>query len=66
MSLIIKPEMSEAAEKAKRNAVQLERRKIALAILPQFFASSCDTVSGDIEASLKYADALLEATKIED
>ena len=31
--LIIKPEMSEAAEKAKRNAHQQERRRIALAAL---------------------------------
>lgn len=63
MTTIIRPEVVEEREKHEYNALQAERRRLALAILPSFFASSTDTVEGDVLASLKYADLLIEATK---
>lgn len=62
--LIIKPEMSEAAEKAKRNAHQHERRRIALALLPTIIPMKLQ--EPDVLVALDYADELLEATKTED
>ncbi len=63
-NLIIKPEMSEAAEKAKRNAHQHERRRIALALLPTLIPMRVEEPR--VRVALDYADELLEATKIED
>lgn len=64
-SLIIRPEVSEAAEKSKRNAAQLERRKVALAILPYAVAVG-KNIDEDVIIALGYADRLLEKTKLED
>jgi hypothetical protein len=64
-NLIIKPEISEAAEKAKRNAHQHERRRIALAILPSVITMP-DLQESDVAVALDYADELLKATKTED
>lgn len=62
--LIVKPEISEAAEKAKRNAHQHERRRIALALLPTIIPMPLE--EPDVRVALDYADELLRATKTED
>lgn len=63
MTTIIRPEVVEEREKHEYNALQAERRRIALAILPSFFQSSTDTRQGDVDAAIDYADLLIKATK---
>lgn len=63
MTTIIRPEVVEEREKQEHNALQAERRRLALAILPAFFSSSTDTKDGDVKAALAYADLLIAATE---
>jgi hypothetical protein len=65
VSLIIKPEISEAAEKAKRNALQQERRRLALVVLPYVTRDGKD-ISEDVSIALGYADRLIDLTRLED
>jgi hypothetical protein len=60
------PEVVEAAEKAKRNQVQFQRRDIARTLLPSIIERGEVDVTEDVAIALEYADLLLEKTATEE
>jgi hypothetical protein len=65
---IIEPETVTHAKKQAAKQRQLERRGIAREMLPQIVMCAYDVekVEQNLELALKYADALLAATKVDE
>lgn len=61
MSAIIAPEVVQEREKREYNERQAERRRIALAILPQFVEPV--TAAHDVDEALRVADLLIAKTE---
>lgn len=64
--LIVEPEVvvkqREEAAKRRERALQLERRRIALALMPTIIEMSDPEVGGEVADALDYADALIQLT----
>lgn len=68
MSEILKPDSVVDRERSEHNAKQLERRRIALALLPSLAVESGKDGKFHFEASVRealgYADELIEQTEL--
>lgn len=61
---IIRPDIVAAREKAEAEAHQLERRRIALALLPTIIETGCYGEAHDVSKALAYADDLIAKTTV--